>query len=115
MRKKKKFMIVFQLWSNPRPEAGEFTHLATMNIYHFSYKKAMHYGITCSHVYDDYMMQLHSLVINWERLEAMARWFTLFRVAFSLLTAFSISLEGSVIKVKPAAPVPVDTSVSLKA
>ena len=45
----------------------------------------------------------------------MARWFTLFQVALSLLTAFSTSFEGSVIEVKPAAPVPVDTMVSLKA
>ena len=46
---------------------------------------------------------------------ATARYFTLFQVAFSLLVAFSTSLEGSVIKMKPAAPIPVDTTVSLKA
>ena len=45
----------------------------------------------------------------------MARWFTLFQVAFGLLIAFSTSLESSVIEVKPAAPVTVDTTVSLKA
>ena len=31
-----------------------------------------------------------------ERLQAMARWFTLFQVVFGLLMAFSTSLEGSV-------------------
>ena len=38
----------------------------------------------------------------------------LFQVAFGLLIAFSTSLESSVIEVKPVAPVPVDTAVSLK-
>ena len=41
--------------------------------------------------------------------------FTLFQVAFGPLIAFSTSLEGSAIEIKPAAPVPVDTAVSLKA
>ena len=41
--------------------------------------------------------------------------FTLFQVAFGLLIAFSTSLEGSAIEMKPAAPVPVDTTVGLKA
>ena len=40
--------------------------------------------------------------------------FTLFQIVFSLPIAFSTSLEGSV-KMKPAASVPVDTAVSLKA
>ena len=43
------------------------------------------------------------------------RFFTLFEIAFSLLIGFSASLEGSVIKLKPAALVPQDTAVSLKA
>ena len=41
--------------------------------------------------------------------------FTLFQIAFGLPIAFSTSLEGSVIEMKPATPVPVDTAVSLKA
>ena len=41
--------------------------------------------------------------------------FTLFQVAFGLLIAFSTSLEGSAIEMKPTAPVSVDTAVSLKA
>ena len=45
---------------------------------------------------------------------ATACCFTLFEVAFSLLIAYSTSLEGSVIEIKPAAPVPVDTAVSLQ-
>ena len=36
-------------------------------------------------------------------------------VDFDLPIAFWTSLEGSVIEMKPAAPVPVDTAVSLKA
>ena len=36
--------------------------------------------------------------------------YTVFQVAFGLPIAFSTSLEGSVIEVKPAAPVPVDTT-----
>ena len=70
------------------------------------------------HVYDDYVMQLPQACPcdqDRERLEAMARWFTLIQVVFNLLTAFSTSLKGSVIEVKPAAPVPVDTAISLKA
>ena len=41
--------------------------------------------------------------------------FTLFQVAFGLPIAFSISLEGSVMEIKPAAPVSMDTAVNLKA
>ena len=41
--------------------------------------------------------------------------YTVFQVAFGLSIAFSTSLEGSVIEMKPAAPVTVDTAVSLKA
>ena len=41
--------------------------------------------------------------------------FTLFQAAFSLPIAFSESLEGSVIKMKPFTPAPQDTEVSLKA
>ena len=48
-------------------------------------------------------------------MQAKARCFTLFQVVFSLLIAFSTSLEGSVIEMKPAALFPVDTKVSLKA
>ena len=33
----------------------------------------------------------------------------------ALILAFSTNLEGSVIEMKPAAPVPVDTAASLKA
>ena len=44
-----------------------------------------------------------------------ARFFTLFQIAFSLPIGFSASLEGSVIELKPAALVPQDTAVSLKA
>ena len=40
---------------------------------------------------------------------------TLFQIAFSLPIAFSTSLECSVIKMRLAVPVPVDTAVSLKA
>ena len=55
---------LFLLGIEPRTflhEAGEFTHSAKTNSHPFSYKKAffnMPYGITCSHVYDNYMMQL---------------------------------------------------------
>ena len=49
--------------------------------------------------------------IKRERLQARVRCFMLFQVAFGLLIA---SLEGSVIKIKYAAPVPVDTLVSPK-
>ena len=45
----------------------------------------------------------------------MAHYLTLFQVVFSLLIAFSTSLDGSIIKMKPVALVPVDTVVSLKA
>ena len=41
--------------------------------------------------------------------------FTPFQVASGLRIAFSTSLEGPVIEIKPAAPAPVDTAVSLKA
>ena len=40
---------------------------------------------------------------------ATARCFMLFQVAFDLPIAFWTSLEGSVIEMKPTAPVPVDT------
>ena len=40
---------------------------------------------------------------------------TLFQVVFGLLIAFSTSVEGSVIEMKSAAPVPEDITVSLKA
>ena len=43
-----------------------------------------------------------------------ARCFTLFQVELSLLIAFSTSLEGFVIEMKPSAPVPVDTIINLK-
>ena len=45
----------------------------------------------------------------------MARCFTLFQLVFSLSIAFSTSLEGSIIEMKPATPVPVDTAVTLTA
>ena len=51
-----------------------------------------------------------------ERVHAMvARCLMLFKLAFSLPIAFSTSLKGSVIEMKPTDPVPVDTTVSLKA
>ena len=39
----------------------------------------------------------------------------LFQAAFGLLIAFSASVEGCVIEMKPAAPVSEDNAVSLKA
>ena len=39
----------------------------------------------------------------------------LFQAAFGLPVAFSASLEGSVIEMKPTAPVPEDNAVSPKA
>ena len=41
--------------------------------------------------------------------------FMLFQEVFSLWIAFSASLEGSVIKMKPATLAPQDTAVTLKA
>ena len=41
--------------------------------------------------------------------------FTLLQVMFGLPIAFSASVEGFVIKIKPAAPVPEDNAISLKA
>ena len=49
------------------------------------------------------------------KLQAMARRFMLFQVAFRVLIAFSASVESSVIEMKPAAPVPEENSVNLKA
>ena len=40
---------------------------------------------------------------------------TLFQAAFGLAIAFSASVEGSVLEMKPAAPVPEVNAVSLKA
>ena len=61
------------------------------------------------------MTNVHPFYYKKALFNMKARWFTLFQVEFSLLTAFSASLEGSVVEMKPAAPVPVDTVVSLKA
>ena len=58
---------------------------------------------------------LLSILRDQERLQAMTHCFTLFQLAFSLPIAISTSLEGSVIKMKSASPVPVDTTVTLKA
>ena len=41
--------------------------------------------------------------------------FSLFKAAFVLLIAYSASVEGSVIKMKPTAPVPEYNTISLKA
>ena len=87
------------------------------------YKKAhfniiMPYGITCSHAYVTECGTGCRLVIKIKkdsRPRLAALHYFMVKVAFSLLIAFSTSLEGSVIEVKPAAPVPVDTTVSLKA
>ena len=49
------------------------------------------------------------------RKHCYSSFFTLFQVAFSLPIAFSTSLEGSVIEMKPATLAPQDTAVSLKA
>ena len=49
------------------------------------------------------------------RLARNSSLYTVFQVAIGLSIAFSTSLEGSAIEMKPAAPVPVDTAVSLKA
>ena len=40
---------------------------------------------------------------------------SLFQAAFGLPIAFSASVEGSVVELKPAVPVPEDNAVSLKA
>ena len=57
----------------------------------------------------------HALMTAEAPAQATARCFMLFQVAFSLPIDFSTSLEDSVIKMKPASPVPVDTAVNLKA
>ena len=86
--------------------------------YHSKMQKGpFSYGITCSH-----MPRLGTSRVHDERghkiekeLQAIARCFTLFQVAISLSIAFSTSLEGSIVEMKPATPVAVDTAVSLKA
>ena len=64
----------------------------------------------CSIVTLSYALLAASFRLAWNSLL-----YTVFQVAFGLPIAFSTSLEGSAIKMKPAAPVPVDTAVSLKA
>ena len=39
---------------------------------------------------------------------------TIFQAVFGLPIAFSVSVEGSIIEIKPATPVPEDNTVSLK-
>ena len=70
------------------------------------------YLIPTSNDREVYMKRGHEIE---KELQAMACCFTLFLLAFSLSIAFSTSLKGSVIEMKPATPVPVDTAVSLKA
>ena len=54
------------------------------------------------------------LMIAEALMPATAHCFTLSQVVFSLPIAFLTSLEGSVIEMKPATPVPVDITVKPK-
>ena len=63
----------------------------------------------CSHVYTNGDASHKSQrVVSWKD---MAHGSTPFQVALGLPIAFSTILEGSVMEIKPAAPVPVDTMV----
>ena len=56
-----------------------------------------------------------AIVIEIEKKPSNYGCFTLLQVVFSLPIGFSKSSEGSVIEMKPTAPLPIDTAVSLKA
>ena len=64
------------------------------------------------HMQKPHAMRLQMTAEAQAPMQATARCFT---VVLNFPIAFSTSLEGSVIEMKPASTVPVDTAVSLKA
>ena len=76
---------------------------------------ACHMGMRAQFSSSSLVTPSYALLVASFRLARNSSLYTVFQVAFGLPIAFSTSSEGSAIEMKPTAPVPEDTAVSLKA